>query len=354
MDKVKIINEAIARLDKLESNVYVFVQDTKGNAKASIKYSYDIVRVLNENEYNASIIVEEKAYGGVTSWLPTEYDDIPVVSIEEGNLEVRPDDLIIIPELFAHVMEQLADMPCNKVVLCQSYDYIFETLKPGATWGGFGFNKVITTSTEQKQFITDTFKKTSVDVIRPSIDEVFTKSEKPQKPIIAIHTRDQRDTMKIIKSFYVKYPQYKWVTFRDMRGLTQEEFAIALRESCLSVWVDDLSGFGTFPLESMKSGVPVIGKVPSLKPEWMTEDNGIWTTDSNQIVDLVSAVFRGWLEDRIPSEMYDEMSTTVDEFSVKNFTNDVLGVFNSIREERKTQLEFTVNKFNELETQEND
>jgi len=34
MDKVKVINEAIERLDKLESNVYVFVQDAKGNAKA--------------------------------------------------------------------------------------------------------------------------------------------------------------------------------------------------------------------------------------------------------------------------------------------------------------------------------
>jgi glycosyltransferase involved in cell wall biosynthesis len=354
MDKIKILQESIERLDKLQSNIYVFVQDTKGNAKASIKYAYDIVRVLNENEYNASIIVEEKAYGGVSSWLPLSYEDTPVVSIEEGNLEVRPDDLIVIPELFAHVMEQIADMPCNKVVLCQSYDYIFETLKPGATWSSFGFNRAITTTFEQKQFINDLFKKTDVNVITPSISEVFTKSDKPQKPIIAIHTRDQRDTMKLIKSFYVKYPQYKWVTFRDMRNLTQEEFAMSLRESCLSVWVDDISGFGTFPLESMKSGVPVIGKVPNVKPEWLTEDNGIWTTDSNQILDLVAAVFRGWLEDRIPNEVYTEMEETVSKFTLDTFTNDVLSVFNTIREERKTQLEFTVDKFNELETEQND
>jgi len=349
MDKVKVINEAIERLDKLESNIYVFVQDAKGNAKASIKHSYDLVRVLNENEFNAHILVENKDYEGVSSWLPLEYDETPVVSIEEGSLQVRPDDLVIIPELFAHVMEQIADMPCNKVVLCQSYDYLFETLKPGATWNSFGFNKVITTSLDQKQYLNDLFKKLNIDVITPFISELFTKSDKPQKPIISIHTRDQRDTMKLIKSFYVKYPQFKWVTFRDMRGLTQEEFATTLRESCLSVWVDDVSGYGTFPLESMKSGVPVIGKIPTLKPDWMTEDNGIWTIDSNQIVDLVASVFKGWLEDRIPSDLYDEMDSTVSKLTYETFTKETLSVFTNITKKRKEQLEFTVDKFKELE-----
>lgn len=351
MDKVKIIEEAIERLDKLESNVYVFVQDAKGNAKASIKYSYDLVRVLNENEYNAHILVENKDYEGVSSWLPLEYDETPVVSIEEGNLQVRPDDLVIIPELFAHVMEQIADMPCNKVVLCQSYDYIFETLKPGATWNSFGFNRTITTTIDQKQYLNDLFKKQKIDVITPYISDVFKPSEKPQKPIISIHTREQRDTMKIIKSFYVKYPQYKWVTFRDMRGLTHEEFATSIQESCLSVWVDDVSGYGTFPLESMKCGVPVIGKVPALKPEWMNEENGIWTIDTNQIVDLVAAVFNGWLEDRVPESLYEEMKTTVKDLTRENFTTSTLSVFNNITEKRKEQLQLTIDKFKELETE---
>jgi hypothetical protein len=351
MDKVKIINEAIERLDKLESNIYVFTQDTKGNAKASIKHSYDIVRVLNENEYNAHILVENKDYDGVSAWLPVEYDKTSVISIEEGNLQVRPDDLVIIPELFAHVMEQIADMPCNKVVLCQSYDYVFETLKPGATWNSFGFNRTITTNFDQKQYLNELFKKQKTDVITPYIDDVFKPSEKPQKPIVSIHTREQRDTMKIIKAFYVKYPQYKWVTFRDMRGLSQLEFANSLSESCLSVWVDDVSGHGTFPLESMKCGVPVIGKVPNLKPYWMTDDNGIWTIDINQMVDLIAAVFRGWLEDRVPAELYQEMADTVKGMTLEQFTKDTLSVFNDIRNSRMEQLKFTVDKFKELEEQ---
>ena len=99
----------------------------------------------------------------------------------------------------------------------------------------------------------------------------------------------------------------------------------------------------------MKSGVPVIGKIPTLKPDWMTEDNGIWTIDSNQIVDLVASVFKGWLEDRIQSDLYDEMDSTVSKLTYETFTKETLSVFTNITKKRKEQLEFTVDKFKELE-----
>jgi hypothetical protein len=62
-----------------------------------------------------------------------------------------------------------------------------------------------------------------------------------------------------------------------MRGITQKDFANFLKDSFVSVWVDNESAFGTFPLESMISGTPVIGKIPNLKPDWMSENNGVWT-----------------------------------------------------------------------------
>ena len=36
------------------------------------------------------------------------------------------------------------------------------------------------------------------------IPEIFTPSDKPKMPIVTIHTREPRETMKIVKSFYVK------------------------------------------------------------------------------------------------------------------------------------------------------
>ena len=66
--------------------------------------------------------------------------------------------------------------------------------------------------------------------IPPSISPLFKKSEKPGTPLVAIHTREPRDTMKIVKTFYARYPQFKWITFRDMRGMSVEFFANTLNE----------------------------------------------------------------------------------------------------------------------------
>ena len=46
----------------------------------------------------------------------------------------------------------------------------------------------------------------SFDIINPFINDNFKQKELPSKPIVSIHTRDQRDTMKIIKTFLSKIP----------------------------------------------------------------------------------------------------------------------------------------------------
>ena len=90
-----------------------------------------------------------------------------------------------------------------------------------------------------------------------------------------------------------------------MRGLSQSEFATILKESFVSVWVDDESGFGTFPLESMSVGTPVIGKVPNMKPYWMTDSNGVWTYEMNNITDILAEFVQNWLEDNISEKLYE-------------------------------------------------
>ena len=60
-----------------------------------------------------------------------------------------------------------------------------------------------------------------------------------------------------------------------------EELVIVHTQEESLVTILDSYDFGTFPLESMSCNVPCLGKIPDLSPEWMTEDNGIWVTDSN-------------------------------------------------------------------------
>ena len=238
-----------------------------------------------------------------------EYAKLPHVSIEEQKLKVNPDDFVIIPEIFANVLEQTASLPCKRIVLCQAYDYVLEMLMPGKKWSDYGIDECITTSEKQGEYLKNLMSQNlKTHIIPVSIPKYFKPSEKPVQPVIGIYTRDQRDTVKIFKTFYIKYPHLKWITFRDMRGMPMEKFAKNLSECCVSVWVDDISGFGTFPLESMKCNVPVIGKVPNMLPEWMEDKNGLWTHELNSIPDVLANYVQAWLEDSSPDELYEKMN----------------------------------------------
>lgn len=344
-ERVSKIEQSIKNLKEKNSRIYFFVQDTKGNARASVRYIYQMALTLKELGYNSIMLHEKNDYYGVANWLSPKFMELPHKSVEGQNLEISPEDMIIVPEIFGYIMGQIANLPCAKIVLSQAYDHVFETLQPGQSWSQLGFVKCITTSEKQKEYLSSVMRGVSYDVVEPYISTTFEKSQYPAKPIITIHSREQRDSINIIKSFYQKYPQFRWISFRDMRAMSEEEFATHLKESMLSVWIDNTSSFGTFPLESIKLGVPVIGKVPNLVPEWMTEKNGVWVQDSIRMIDYIADFVQNWLEDNISEDLYTSMSETAEKYSNEElFKTKVSELFNSYINVRVSNFESELNK----------
>ena len=349
-EQITKIETSVENLKSKTSKIYLIVQDTKGNAKASLAYIYNLGLTLKDNGFNPIMLHEKPDYTGVSSWLGEKYDELPHQSIEGENLQVTPDDFIVIPELFAFVMSQITKLPCGKIVLCQAYDNMLETLNPGETWSQFGFYKCITTSEEQKDQIQQIMKNVSFDILTPYISDNFKPSNLPAKTIISIHSRDQRDTVNLIKAFYLKYPQYRWVTLSDMRGLSEVEFAKKLSESFVSVWIDETSAYGTFPLESMKSNVPVIGLVPNLLPSWINEDNGIWVQNKTQIIDVIADHLQNWLEDNISEEFHEKIKSTVDTLPTKeDFNRQAVSLFEEYFSVRQKSFEDQLSKLQTIE-----
>lgn len=360
MENVEILNQIKSSIERLESKdfgFYFFTMDTKGTPSAGVANVYEHVKVLNELGYKAYVLHEKNDYTSVGSWLGEDYANLPHLSIEKEQLKVKNTDYVIVPEIFANVLEQIKGLPCRKVVMSQAYDYIFEMLEPGKTWLDYGVFDVVTTSENQKEYINSIFNNPNLEVgvTTVGIPEYFKKNKAPKKPIVTIHTRDQRDTVKIFKAFYVKYPHLKWISFRDLRGIPREKFAEELSESCVSVWVDDISSFGTFPLESMKCGVPVIGKVPNMVPEWIADKNGMWTNNINNIVDILGNYIQAWLEDLEPQEIYEEMDKTYEKYTEENqresiktyfegLVNRTLGFFNNDLEKVEHEKLLSVSK----------
>ena len=73
IEKIKV---SIKNIDEKLNRIYFFVQDTKGNAKASIRYIYEMALTLKDNGHNVIMLYEKKEYTPVTSWLKGSYDEL--------------------------------------------------------------------------------------------------------------------------------------------------------------------------------------------------------------------------------------------------------------------------------------
>lgn len=343
------LKESLNRLENNESIVYFLTYDTKNNPRASVKYIYDLCLTLKNNGVNAKILVEDNTYNGVKNWLGDRYDSLEIVSIKDDKIELRLEDTIVVPEYYSNILEQIKNIKCVKVMLVQQKDYIFENLPIGSRWSDFGFDRVITTTNGTKNYLKEIFPESLIYIIPPIIDDVFTPTNKPIKPYIAISCRDRILHRRIISEFYLKFPQLRWITFRDMVQFTYDDFANNLKECMVSLWVDDESTFGTYPLESMKCEVPVIGKIPKLEPDWLSE-NGLWTYDEYKIVEILGQYVLSWIEGvELSDEVKNKIKETLTEYDNNITENNIVLIFKSFIDKRIETIKTTIESLNTIE-----
>lgn len=343
-ENVTKLETALENLNSKQNTIYFLTYDTRGNARASVKHIYDMALTLKENGYNSKILVEDKSYGGVETWLGDAYSSLDVVTIKDDRVEIKIEDIIVVPEYYSNVLENLSSIKCVKVMLVQQKEYIFETLPIGSKWMDFGFDNAITTTELSKKYIKEYFNQIPVFIIPPIIGDGFTPYEKSNKPIISIFCKDRSINKKLISEFYLKYPQLRWITFRDMTQMSYEEFSNNLKECFVSVWVDDDSTFGTFPLESMKCNVPVIGKIPKNEPDWLSE-NGMWTYDEGKLVDVIGTYVMAWLDGvELSDEVKTNMKETLIPYSTEVTKTTITNVFESLNNKRIGAIEKALEK----------
>lgn len=366
-EQLEKIKESIEKIENKDFGIYFFTIDTKGNPTAGVATIYEHVKKLRELGYNANILHDKNDYKlredeegmGIAEWLGEEYANLPHVSIESQKLQVGPSDFVVIPEAFASIIKQTVSFPCKRIVFLQSYEYIFEMLEIGEGWEQFGITDVITTNKSLSEYAQSVFRGLRTDIIPVGIPDYFKNSTEPKIPTIAMSARDKRELLKIVKIFYQKYPHYRFVTFRDMSGLPREMFAKELAKSFVSVWVDELSSFGTFPLESMRTKTPVIGKIPRMVPEWMgsvdqkgnlnLNDNGIWTPNLNSIPDIIATMVGLYLEDAIPENILNGMSEWENKYSTEESDKILSEVYKNIFDRRIVELQHTYDQIRQKE-----
>lgn len=350
------INAELAKIDNKENKLFFFVIDTKGNPSGSLEYIYKLAYCANENGYDVTMLYQigkEEEFVGVSEWLGEKYSSLKHVSVSEGELSVSPSDILFIPEIFSNVMIQTKKLPCKRIAILQNYDYMVEQMPFSVQWGDLGIMECLTNTEANKTLLNDVFPYVNTTVVTPSIDNVFGTTSEPKKMIVNIVAKNQSDVNRIVKPFYWKYPIFKWVSFRELRGLNKTDFANALRESEVTIWVDDDSSFGYSALEAMKCGNIVISKTTNNEMPWAKNDGELsdcclWFDNFNDLHKIIASVVRSIITEKVPTKIYTDAEKAYSEFTEektnKSFIDYITSVISKRREEINKLIENKTDK----------
>ena len=331
-EMLRIVDENISRLENKDYTLYFFVLDTKGNPSSSLEYIYKTALTLSKRGHNVVMLHQEKDFVGVADWLGEDYANLKHSNVETDNIEISASDFLFIPEIFANVMLQTKNLPCKRVVIVQNYGNITEFMPVSQTLESLGIIDVIATSKKQEEKIKEYFPNIRTHIVSPAVDNVFRDSTNERKLIINLLVKEQSDANRIVKPFYWKNPVYRWVSFRDLRGLPKEVLAEALRESAITIWADDKTDFGISLLEALRCGGLVLAKIPENLEDWMIKndeltDSILWFNSIDDASNMISSVVRSWTMDAVPDEVYQKQKELNDIFTEDIQEKEIIEVY---------------------------
>jgi len=362
---VQRVEETVSKLDKKDFTLYFFVIDSKNVPNGKMNYIYQMAKTLHDKEYKVCMLYQldseysageiaeiqqkgsvpddMKRFVGVGEWLGEEYASLPHMNIQKEEWKIGPADFLFIPEVFSSFMFSTYKnrIPCKRYVILENFDYVTEFIPVGQQWANYGIDHVIATTEAQARLINDVFPYTAnhTTVIPPFIQNFFRKPVKAKKLVVNLVCKNRDDINKIVKPFYWKYPVYQFVSFNDLRGLPKKQFAEQLQEGSITIWVDEYTPFGYSGLEAIKCENILIGKIPQIIPDWMSEDNGIWFNDINDVPDILSKVVATLIEDEIPEKIAKGIEETSKLYTFEEYDKNLTKFMDDAIKERIDELE---------------
>jgi hypothetical protein len=354
LEKIEKIKTSLANIENKKSKFVYCVPETP-NPTAAVYEIYFNATVAKKMGFKTVVLTEKEDYE-VPKWIERELTDHEHMPMNNNKLTVSPEDIMVIPDVFSNIMEQTKNLPCMRVGLLQSVDYMMNALVPGTDWRALGINDVITTSDTLKEFVQSFYgvNRFNIKVYNPGIPDYFKRTDEPQKPVISVIGRNPNEVSKLVKLFFSRYPQYSWVTFDPMltkskppQPMRRKDFAERLRGNFAAIWVDRISSWGTFPLECMKSGVLPIALIPDITPEYllerdengevtqMKENCGIWSNNFYDLPILAGESLIKFLDDNIDDELYNSMERIASVYTPERAEEQLSAAYTELLEERK-------------------
>jgi hypothetical protein len=341
-EKLELLKKSKQNILDKNFKIYFFMTETE-IASAAIYEVYNQVKILREIGYDAIILTDKNDFKK-PEFLDEDLKALPHISSEGTTFNISPEDYIIIPELFVNIMEQVKKLPCEKILLLQNFENALRGLLPGSKWSDYNIRNVITTNNKLADLVTEYFGKYDVKVYTIGIPDYFKLQAKPKTPVISFYARNGQEIEKVIKLFYLKYPQYRFISFEDLRGTSRDVFAKKIADSIGCLWIDRIASFGTTPIEAMKVKTVPIGLIPDIIPTYINNEteNGFWVNDIYQLPDAIFELVKHWTQNAIPDSMYNDMEKTANTYNMVDSKQSVIESYTYFIDKRINEIQFFI------------
>jgi len=355
MEKKELLKSIVDKINDKKFKIYIYAPNL---TEASNIYSMGVVqlythcKLLRDSGYDAYILKEEEQNKRYVTpeYLDEELKSLPSISAIETPINIGPEDFLIVPEYFTNVMNEIynSNIPCEKIVFCQSEYYMLDSLMISGSWSQFGFKNVITTSPELAKHINSLFYNLyDIKNYTIGIPDYF-QSNEDKRLVIGFYSRFEKDITRFIKTFYLKHPHLRFIGFEPINGsgmaVEREVFAKKLSKLPAIVWLDSETGFGTIPLEAFKSGSILVGFQPKITKEYVKDGSAVWSNDINDLAEQLGQVLNAWLENSPELvSVYEKMKEISNSFTIERQNQELKSSYEYFFNKRKEAINNLIN-----------
>ncbi|PSR28942.1 MAG: glycosyl transferase family 1 [Sulfobacillus thermosulfidooxidans] len=261
-----------------------------------IKQLYRLANILREGGWDARILHEKPGFR--INWF-----HVPDIPIEyKSHIEVHGDDVIVIPEIYAHQVPSIAP-GVKKVIYNQNAYYTFLNGDVQEAYYHRDVIGVLVVSDDNYQYLHFAFPNVPIYRIICGIDTDLWKPRQKEKVIAFMprkHVEDAIQVLSILKH-RTAFDGWKIMPIHDM---TELQVAEILGRSSIFLSFGYPEGLGLPPLEAMASGCHIIGYHGGGGKEYWNKE---WakSVEVGNIIDFVLTAERDMMNF---SEHYDEWS----------------------------------------------
>jgi hypothetical protein len=218
-----------------------------------IRRLYRHVEILRKHDLPAFIL--HHTPGFAVTWFQS---DAPVTYWTD-DFEFSADDVLVIPEGHAGVMQKTRAAACERIVIALNWANIYRNLPVGSDWRTFGLRRVIAGSRYEQEFIRRSMGLDST-VLASGTDTDLFRERGPKKLQIAYMPRKNAHIFHAIACvFRSRFPEWAHVAFVPIDELSHEAVAAVMSESAVFLATSFPEGLARPPIEAMASACIVVG-----------------------------------------------------------------------------------------------